>query len=126
MPVWVRGYAKPASPTSNDTFITAETVCALLQKLAALNLGVAITVFLKNARYQECTLVPPRACALSCFLHAYLPNLNLIVSLFSDIQLMILDNSNDPAPAENAATISVHWPKRNRWCDRFITIPYLW
>ena len=37
---------------TNGTYITAETVCSLLQKLAALNLGVLITVFLDNARYQ--------------------------------------------------------------------------
>jgi hypothetical protein len=34
---------------TNEAYITAETVCALLQKLAALNLGVPITLFLDNA-----------------------------------------------------------------------------
>ena len=35
---------------TNDTYITAESLCALLRKLAALNLGVPITLFLDNAR----------------------------------------------------------------------------
>lgn len=39
---------------TNDVYITAESVRALLEKLVALNLGVPITIFLDNARYQYC------------------------------------------------------------------------
>ena len=66
---------------TNDTYITAESLCALLQKLAALPLAVPITVFLDNARYQKCALVQTMAAHLNielCYLPAYSPNLNLI------------------------------------------------
>jgi len=66
---------------TNDTYITAESLCALLQKLAALNLAVPITLFLDNARYQKCALVQAMAASLNielCYLPAYSPNLNLI------------------------------------------------
>ena len=42
---------------TNDTYINAESVCELLRKLAALNLGMPITLFLDNVRYQKCALV---------------------------------------------------------------------
>jgi transposase len=42
---------------SNETYINAESVCELLQKLANLNLKVPITVVLDNARYQKCKWV---------------------------------------------------------------------
>lgn len=54
------------------------------------------------------------------------PDDNAVETLFSDIQLMILDNSNDPNPHVTQQRISRHWRKRNRRRDRFITIPYLW
>ncbi len=78
---------------SNDTYITAETVCALLQKLAALNLRVPITVFLDNARYQKCALVLATALSLHielCFLPAYSPNLNLIERLWKFVKKQCL------------------------------------
>jgi hypothetical protein len=71
---------------TNDTYITAESVCTLLHKLAALNLTVAITIFLDNARYQKCALVYAMAASLHielCFLPAYSPNLNLIERLWT-------------------------------------------
>ncbi len=78
---------------TNDTYITAETVCALLQKLAALNLGMPITVFLDNARYQKCALVTSAAANLHielCFLPAYSPNLNLIERLWKFVKKQCL------------------------------------
>ena len=42
---------------TNDTYITAESLCILLKKLVTLNLNVPITLFLDNARYQKCALV---------------------------------------------------------------------
>ena len=71
----------PRTLTTNDTYITAESLCALLHKLAALNLAVPITLFLDNARYQKCALVQAVAASLTielCYLPAYSPNLNLI------------------------------------------------
>jgi len=66
---------------TNDTYITAESVCELLQKVTALQLGVLITLFLDNAHYQKCALAQETASRLHielCFLPAYSPNLNLI------------------------------------------------
>lgn len=78
---------------TNDTYITAETVCTLLEQLAALNLGVPITVFLDNARYQRCALVQATAARLHielCFLPVYSPNLNLIERLWKFVKKQCL------------------------------------
>ena len=66
---------------SNDTYITAQTVCALLEKLAAQYGDLPLTIFLDNASYQRCALVMEKANSLKielCFLPSYSPNLNLI------------------------------------------------
>ena len=42
---------------TNDTYITADSVCDLLRGIAKLNLGVPITLVLDNARYQKCNMV---------------------------------------------------------------------
>jgi transposase len=78
---------------TNDTYITAESVCALLHKLAALNFTVPITIFLDNARYQKCALVLATAARLHielCFLPAYSPNLNLIERLWKFVKKQCL------------------------------------
>jgi transposase len=78
---------------TNDTYITAESVCELLRKLAALNLGVPMTIFLDNARYQKCALVKAVAASLQielCFLPAYSPNLNLIERLWKFVKKQCL------------------------------------
>jgi hypothetical protein len=36
---------------TNDTYITAQSVCALLEKIAKLYVDPPITIFLDNARY---------------------------------------------------------------------------
>ena len=74
---------------TNDTYITAEPVCALLHQLAALGLSTPISVFLDNARYQKCALVLATAAQLHielCFLPAYSPNLNLIERLWKFVK----------------------------------------
>ena len=66
---------------TNDAYITAESVCQLLEKIACLYLGRPISIFLDNARYQKCALVKEKAKSLNielCFLPSYSPNLNLI------------------------------------------------
>jgi len=66
---------------TNDTYITAQSVCALLEKIAAHYIGTPITIILDNARYQRCALVMEKARSLNielCFLPSYSPNLNLI------------------------------------------------
>ena len=74
---------------TNHTYITAETVCELLTKLAALGLGVPITLVLDNARYQRCILVQELARELGIellFLPSYSPNLNLIERLWKFVK----------------------------------------
>jgi transposase len=68
---------------TNETYITAQSVCALLSQLAAFYgpRNVPLTLFLDNARYQRCELVQAHARALGIdleFLPTYSPNLNLI------------------------------------------------
>jgi len=78
---------------TNETYITAQTVCTLLERLAALNLSVPISVFLDNARYQKCALVRETAARLHielCFLPAYWPNLNLIERLWKFVKKQCL------------------------------------
>lgn len=73
----------------NDSYINAVCVCELLEKLAALNLGVPITLFLDNARYQKCALVMEKAKSLNielCYLPSYSPNLNLIERLWKFVK----------------------------------------
>jgi transposase len=74
---------------TNDSYITATSVCALLHQLAALNLTVPITLVLDNARYQRCALVQDLAATLNIellFLPPYSPNLNLIERLWKFVK----------------------------------------
>ena len=78
---------------TNDTYINAKSVCELLRQLAALQLGVPITLFLDNARYQKCALVKDLAASLQtelCYLPAYSPNLNLIERLWKFVKKKVL------------------------------------
>jgi len=78
---------------TNDSYITSTQVCQLLYQLAALNLGVPITLFLDNARYQKCALVMATAARLHielCFLPPYSPNLNLIERLWKFVKKQCL------------------------------------
>jgi transposase len=78
---------------TNDTYITATEVCALLRQVAALNLGIPLTVVLDNARYQRCAQVVTLATNLHlelCFLPPYSPNLNLIERLWKFVKKQCL------------------------------------
>ena len=70
---------------TTDATVSAETMCALLVKLAALGLQGPITLVLDNARYQHCVLVMDLAKSLNIhleFLPSYSPNLNRIERLW--------------------------------------------
>jgi transposase len=78
---------------TNDTYITATEVCALLRPLAALKLGVPLTVVLDNARYQPCAQGVALAASLPielCFLPPSSPNLNLIERLWKFVKKQCL------------------------------------
>lgn len=95
---------------SNDTYITSQEVCQLLQKLSALNLDIPISLVLDNARYQRCKLVMETAAQLHielCFLPAYSPNLNLIERLWKFVKKQCLYSTYyaDFAPFKAAITL---------------------
>jgi len=78
---------------TNETYINAESVCALLRKIALMNIRVPITLVLDNARYQKCNLVAALALQLNIellFLPAYSPNLNLIERLWKFVKKEVL------------------------------------
>ncbi len=53
------------------------------------------------------------------------PDDNPVEIIFSDIQLMVLDNSNDPDLRTTRRRINARLRGRNRRADRHIRIPYL-
>ena len=74
---------------TNDAYITAESVCALFEKIAHRYAGMPISVFLDKARYQRCALVMEKAKSLNielCFLPSYSPNLNLIERMWKFVK----------------------------------------
>lgn len=78
---------------TNDTYINAQSVCALLSKIALLNIQVPITLVLDNARYQKCKIVATLADKLNIellFLPPYSPNLNLIERLWKFVKKEVL------------------------------------
>jgi transposase len=78
---------------TTDATVTAETMCLLLKKIAALGLQGPITLVLDNARYQHCALVMDLAKSLNIqlqFLPSYSPNLNLIERLWKFIKKEVL------------------------------------
>lgn len=69
----------------NRTTVNADTVCQLLEQLAARGEGLPVTVVLDNVRYQKCALVQQYAAALGIellYLPSYSPHLNLIERLW--------------------------------------------
>jgi transposase len=94
---------------ANDSYITADSVCELLRKIAKSNLDVPITLVMDNARYQKCKLVAALADQLDIdllFLPAYSPNLNLIERLWKFVKKKVLYSQYYPTFGEfrNAIT----------------------
>ncbi len=84
---------------ANDGYITAGTVCELLQKIAAAHIGAPITLVLDNARYQHCQLVEQLAASRHIellFLPPYSPNLNLIERLWKFVKKTTLNSRHYP------------------------------
>ena len=93
---------------ANDSYITAETVCELLRKIADAHIGEPITIVLDNARYQRCHLVQQLAATLRIellFLPAYSPNLNLIERLWKFVKKTTLNSRHYPNFKEFQAAI---------------------
>ncbi len=78
----------------NETYVNAETVIALLDRLALMT-ELPITLVLDNARYQRCNFVMEHARGLGVellFLPSYSPNLNLIERLWKLVKKKCLYN----------------------------------
>jgi transposase len=81
---------------TNDGYINAESVCALLRAVAEAAVGLPITLVLDNARYQKCALVQGLAASLGIellYLPGYSPNLNLIERLWRFVRKQSLDST---------------------------------
>ena len=86
---------KKLTTISNETYINAHTVCALLHEIAAQYAGEIIYIVLDNARYQRCKLVESVAKQLGIhlvFLEPYSPHLNLIERLWKFVKKKVLYN----------------------------------
>jgi transposase len=78
---------------TNDTYISAESVCELLRRISLQHIEIPITLVLDNARYQKCRLVRELAESLNIellFLPPYSPNLNLIERLWRFTKKQVL------------------------------------
>jgi transposase len=93
---------------TTDATVTAETMGALLRKIAGLGLQGPITLVLDNARYQHCAVVMDLAKSLNIhlqFLPSYSPNLNLIERLWKFIKKQVLYGRHYGAFADFRAAI---------------------
>jgi len=80
---------------TNHTYLTAGSVCALLEKLHAQFQDLPLVLVLDNARYQKCRLVLETAARLNLqlvYLPPYSPNLNLIERLWKFVKKKVLYN----------------------------------
>jgi transposase len=81
---------------TNEGYINAESVCALLRSVAEAAVGLPITLVLDNARYQKCAVVQGLAESLKIellYLPSYSPNLNLIERLWRFVRLESLNST---------------------------------
>ena len=94
---------------TNTSYINAASVCDLLHKLAALHVGIPITLILDNARYQKCAIVAQLAQSLNIemiYLPSYSPNLNLIERLWKFVKKKCLNGYYYATFAEFTEAIS--------------------
>ena len=104
----INAVTKDVITITNTDYINSACVCALLNRIKALELGLPITLVLDNARYQRCALVQNLADSLNIellFLPPYSPNLNLIERLWKFVKKQCLYGKN--YPSFNAFTTSI-------------------
>jgi len=81
--------SKKVLAVTNDSYITATEVCAILQKIANEYGEKEVHLILDNARYQKCRIVKEKAEQLNIHLEyipPYSPNLNLIERLWKFVK----------------------------------------
>lgn len=91
----------------NSTYITANTVVQLLERVAKRYAGLPIHIVLDNARYQHCQFVKDAADRFKItlvFLPPYSPNLNLIERLWKFVKAEVCAARyfEDPKTFQNA------------------------
>lgn len=89
-------HSREVTTVTNDTYITAPTVCELFAKLRQMHPCVPMTLVLDNARYQKCQMVFEEAKRLDIeLLHLppYSPNLNIIERLWKHVKQSCLKNT---------------------------------
>jgi len=80
---------------ANDSYINANSVCELMEKLRVLHGEQALSLILDNARYQKCRIVWTKAEKLDIdlvYLPSYSPNLNLIERLWKFVKKTCLNS----------------------------------
>ena len=104
----INPFARSFVSVRNTGYVTATTVCELLQRLAAQSCGLPITLVLDNARYQKCALVQSLADQLGItllYLPSYSPNLNLIERLWKFVKKTSLNSCSYDTFAKFQAAI---------------------
>lgn len=109
---------------------SSEYICRFMQQVRAWYPQQLVWVVLDQDRAHPCKSTPTRRTMRELHLHWISlpkgsPDDNPCETLFSVIQLLILDNSNDPDPRALRRRISRKFQQRNQRSDRFIAIPYL-
>lgn len=87
---------RKVTTVSNDSYITAPTVCELFSKLRQKHPCTPMTLVLDNARYQKCQMVFDEAKRLDIellYLPPYSPNLNIIERLWKHVKQSCLKNT---------------------------------
>jgi transposase len=109
---------------------SSQEVCCFMQQVRQWYPTQTVWVVLDQDPAHPCKSVQTRRVMRSLKLHWISlpkgsPDDNPVETVFSDIQLMILDNSNDQDEQTTSRRISHHLSCRNRRPDRFIRIAYL-
>lgn len=113
-----------------DQAKSSQQVCRFMQQVRRWYPTQTVWVVLDQDPAHPCKSLRTRRVMRSLKLHWISlpkgsPDDNPVETVFSDIQLMILDNSNDPDEPTTRSRISHYLRRRNRRRDRFIRIPYL-
>jgi len=108
----------------------AACVCRFLRRVRRWYPGRAVCVVLDRDSPHPCKARQTRRAMRRLRLHWITlpkgsPDDNPVETIFSDVQQMVLDNSDDPDARATQRRISAHLRSRNRRRDRRIRIPYL-